>query len=83
MKRTPRNPDPAKRWLAFLRNHKAIPAMDFFTVPTVTFNVLYCFFVIRHHAVAFCISASPHTLRVCGSSNSCGRRFHLSRLRGS
>ena len=22
--------------------------MDFFTVPTVTFNVLYCFFVISH-----------------------------------
>ena len=23
--------------------------MDFFTVPTVTFSVLYCFFVISHH----------------------------------
>ncbi len=22
--------------------------MDFFTVPTITFGVLYCFFVIRH-----------------------------------
>jgi hypothetical protein len=34
MKRTSRNPDPAKRWLAFLRNHReAIAAMDFFTVP--------------------------------------------------
>jgi putative transposase len=22
--------------------------MDFFTVPTVTFRLLYCFFVIRH-----------------------------------
>ena len=22
--------------------------MDFFTVPTLTFNVLYCFFLIRH-----------------------------------
>jgi hypothetical protein len=37
MKRTPRDPEPAKRWLAFLRNHReAIAAMDFFTVPTVT-----------------------------------------------
>src|SRR5215831_9921986 len=46
MKRAPRAPDPSKRWLAFLRNHKeAIAAMDFFTVPTVTFSVLYCFFV--------------------------------------
>jgi putative transposase len=49
MKRTPRNPDSTDRWLTFLRNHReAIAAMDFFTVPTVTFGVLYCFFVISH-----------------------------------
>ena len=49
MKLAPRAPDPAKRWLAFLRNHRdAIAGMDFFTVPTVTFRVLYCFFVISH-----------------------------------
>jgi len=49
MKRAPRDPKPAKRWLAFLRNHReAIAAMDFFTVPTMTFGVLYCFFVIAH-----------------------------------
>src|SRR5438874_13809391 len=27
---------------------KTIAAMDFFTVPTATFRVLYCFFVISH-----------------------------------
>src|ERR1035441_7939743 len=49
MKRAPRDPEPAKRWLAFLRNHReAIAAMDFFTVPTIRFGVLYCFFVISH-----------------------------------
>jgi putative transposase len=49
MKRAPRDPEPAKRWLAFLRNHReAIAAMDFFTVPTITFGVIYCFFVISH-----------------------------------
>jgi transposase InsO family protein len=49
MKRAPRDPEPAKRWLAFLRNHReAIAAMDFFTVPTITFGVLYCFFIIAH-----------------------------------
>jgi putative transposase len=49
MKRAPRDPEPAKRWLTFLRNHReAIAAMDFFTVPTITFSVLYCFFVINH-----------------------------------
>ena len=41
--------DPGKAWLAFLRNHReVIVAFDFFTVPTVTFNLLYCFFVIEH-----------------------------------
>jgi transposase InsO family protein len=40
----------AKRWLAFLHNHReVIAAFDFFTVPTLTFRVLYCFFVIEHH----------------------------------
>src|SRR6266404_5076195 len=35
--------------MAFLRNHRqAIAAMDFFTVPTLTFNLLYCFFIISH-----------------------------------
>ncbi len=49
MKRAPRDPERAKRWLAFLRNHReAIAAMDFFTVPTIWFSVLYCFFAISH-----------------------------------
>ncbi len=49
MRKAPRNPEPAKRWAAFLRNHReSIAAMDFFTVPTLTFGVLYCFFVIAH-----------------------------------
>ncbi len=44
-----RHPDPGKRWLAFLHNHReVIVALDFFTVPTVTFQLLYCFFVIEH-----------------------------------
>jgi transposase InsO family protein len=39
----------AKRWLAFLQNHReAIVAFDFFTVLTLTFQLLYCFFVIEH-----------------------------------
>ena len=49
MKRALRDPEPAKRWLAFLQNHReAIAAMDIFTVPTITFGVLYCWFVITH-----------------------------------
>ena len=49
IQRASKNPDPAWRWLVFLRNHRdAIAAMDFFTLPTLTFGVLYCFFVIDH-----------------------------------
>ena len=41
--------DPGKRWLAFLQNHRqVIVAFDCFTVPTLTFQLLYCFFVIEH-----------------------------------
>jgi putative transposase len=49
MKRAPKDPELGKRWLTFLRNHKeAIAAMDFFTVPTINFGLLYCFFIISH-----------------------------------
>jgi putative transposase len=49
MRKAPRSPEPAKRWAAFLHNHReSIAAMDFFTVPTLSFGVLYCFFIITH-----------------------------------
>jgi putative transposase len=49
MKRAPSGPDQAKPWMPFLRNHReGIAAMDFFTVPTITFGALYCFFLISH-----------------------------------
>jgi transposase InsO family protein len=39
----------AGRWLAFFQNHReVIVAFDLFTVPTVTFQWLYCSFVIAH-----------------------------------
>ena len=66
MKRAPTNRDPAKRWLAFLRNHReAIAAMEFFTVPTVTFSVLYCFFITSHdrrRIVHFNVTKHPTSL---------------------
>jgi len=38
-----------KQWLTFLQNHReVIVAFDFFTIPTATFRLLYCFFVIEH-----------------------------------
>jgi transposase InsO family protein len=55
--------DAGKNWLAFLENHRdAIAALDFFTVPTATFRLLYCFFVIDHHRrkiLHFNVTAHP------------------------
>ena len=49
LQRLRRRGDPAKRWLAFLANHReVIVAFDFFTVPTLTFQLVYGFFVIEH-----------------------------------
>jgi hypothetical protein len=49
LRRLHRRGNAAKRWRAFLQNHReAIVAFDFFTVPTLTFQLLYCFFVIEH-----------------------------------
>jgi putative transposase len=49
LRRMGRRGDLAKRWRTFLHNHReVIVAFDFFTVPTVTFQLLYCFFVIEH-----------------------------------
>ncbi len=45
----PRTGNPDQRWKAFLANHReVIVAFDFFTVPTLTFKLLYCFLVIEH-----------------------------------
>jgi transposase InsO family protein len=48
-RKTPRDGESARRWAAFLSNHReAIAAMDFFTVPTLGSGLLYCFFIIHH-----------------------------------
>jgi putative transposase len=66
LRRSPRSPDVGQRWLAFLRNHReAIAAMDFFTVPTLSFGVLYCFFIIGHdrrRILRFSVTRNPHAL---------------------
>ena len=43
------NPEKIQSWKTFLKNQaKGTLAMDFFTVPTIRFKQLYCFFVIHH-----------------------------------
>jgi len=58
----PRKP-PSPTWRAFLDNHvKDIVAVDFFTVPTATFRLLFAFVVLRHdrrHVVHFSVTAHP------------------------
>jgi len=40
---------PSQTWKTFIDNHiKDIAAIDFFTVHTINFRVLYCFIVLRH-----------------------------------
>ncbi len=40
---------PSQTWRTFLDNHvRDIVAVDFFTVPTATFRILFCFIVLRH-----------------------------------
>ncbi len=40
---------PSQTWRTFLDNHlQYIVSIDFFTVPTATFRVLYCFVVLCH-----------------------------------
>jgi putative transposase len=58
-----RNP-PSQIWRTFLANHVPdIAACDFFTVPTVTFRVLYVFIVLRHdrrQVVHFNVTTNPY-----------------------
>jgi len=40
---------PSQTWRTFLENHiKQLVSVDFFTVPTVSFRVLYVFIVLAH-----------------------------------
>ena len=49
MRKRPADPEAQQRWRNFLHNHREVlAAMDFFTVPTATFRVLYVCFVIHH-----------------------------------
>jgi putative transposase len=58
----PRKP-PSQTWRTFLDNHlKDIVAIDFFTVPTATFRLLFAFVILRHdrrHVVHFNVTAHP------------------------
>ena len=54
---------PSQTWRTFLENHAdCIAGIDFFTVPTATFRILYVFIVLSHdrrHIVHFNVTAHP------------------------
>ena len=71
---------PSQNWRTFLENHvKTMVSADFFTVPTIRFQVLYVFLVLAHdqrRIVHFNVTAlQPPS----GARSSSGRPFLLSR----
>ena len=54
---------PSQTWRTFLDNHvQNLVSVDFFTVPTIRFQVLYVFLVLAHHrrrVVHFNVTAHP------------------------
>ncbi len=54
---------PSQTWRTFLDNHvKSLVSVDFFTVPTIRFHVLYVFLVLAHERrriVHFAVTAHP------------------------
>src|SRR5262244_2588734 len=61
--RVKRAKPPSQTWKTFLANHvNQIAAIDFFTIPTINFRVLYCFIVLLHgrrKIVHFNVTANP------------------------
>ena len=58
-----RRKPPSQTWRTFLENHvKSLVSVDFFTVPTIRFQVLYVFLVLAHERrriLHFAVTAHP------------------------
>lgn len=71
---------PSQTWRTFLDNHvKTMVSVDFFTVPTIRFQVLYVFLVLAHERRRVVDSTSPIPPR-SGRHSNYGRRFLLIKL---
>jgi hypothetical protein len=61
---------PSQTWRTFLENHlQSLVSIDFFTVPTVRFRILYVFLVLAHEPrrlVHFAVTAHPPQPSVTG-----------------
>ena len=60
-----RDRDRVVRWKSFLKNHaKEIISMDFFTIPTINFKILYVLLIIEHHRrriLHFNVASNPNS----------------------
>jgi hypothetical protein len=69
---------PSQNWRTFLTNHIGqIATIDFFTVPTITFRVIYVFLVLQHdrrRVVHFNVTTNP-TFAVCSPGADFSRDF--------
>jgi hypothetical protein len=76
LRRVRRWGDPFRRWLTFLRNHRGvIVALDCFTVPTVTFQLPYCFFAIEQGRRRILPVNTKRHRKPTGSSNRLRQTF--------
>jgi putative transposase len=74
---------PSQTWRTFVDNHiRDIVAIDFFTVPTLTFRVIYGFLVLRHDQRQVVHFNAPSTPRPSGPHSRSSRPFRSTRRRG-
>lgn len=62
MPRRPPNSKPSQTWRTFLNNHANKCSIDFFTVPTVAFNILFVLVILCHcrrRVVHFNVTSNP------------------------
>jgi hypothetical protein len=73
---------PSQTWRTFLENHlKTMVSVEFFTVPTVRFQVLYVFLVLAHDRCRIVhFNGTAHPMRN-GPRSRCARRSRLTRSR--
>src|SRR5215472_2411436 len=84
LRRAPRTPDPDQHGLRFLRNHRAaIAAMDFFTVPTLTFGFCIAFLSSATTGARSFATASREIRVLCGSFSRCGKHGRTREHTGS
>jgi putative transposase len=67
---------PSQTWRTFLENHaQQLVSIDFFTVPTIRFQVLYVFLVLAHDRRRIHTSMLPPIQPRSGPDSNCGRLF--------